>query len=100
MTAESEIIIYIKESLEGGAVSLLRGYEPFQELKDAGLITPYWTSFRTMYTHGTIDPVYQMNEVENLLQLGIDNPQPLDPRDVLSEENAPDGWEIENVRFP
>lgn len=100
MTAESDTIAYIRDRLSQNVTPRLWGNGAFIELRDSGLITPYWTLFRTFYTHGTIDPYYQMNDDGKFLQLRIDDPQPLDPLDVLSEEKAPDGWEVDKIRFP
>ncbi len=64
-----------------------------------GRISPYYTTIRMMYT-GSIDMGYYVNQDGLLEQVGADNPSALEPKEVLSEENHPDGWEPEGLRPP
>lgn len=88
---------YLAFCEEGGATPRFKGYAPFEILLRQGRIAPFFTSIRIMYT-GSIDETFYVNDGGLLEQAGIDNPIPLDPKDVLSKEKHPEGWEPEKLR--
>ena len=66
---------------------------------DQGRIAPHYTTIRIMYT-GSIDITYYVNQEGLLEQVGVENPTALEPKEVLSQEKYPDGWEPEGLRPP
>jgi len=83
--------------LGDSAVPSFKGYFPFQVLLDQGRIAAYYTSIRPMYS-GWADIAYYVNQDGLLEQIGIENPPALNPEEVLSEKNLPDGWEPEQLK--
>ena len=99
MKTTKEIDEYVSWCLENSVVPRLKGYLPFEVLMSQGRIAPHYTTIRMMYT-GSIDMGYYVNQNGLLEQVGIENPPALEPKEVLSEEKHPDGWEPEGLRPP
>lgn len=95
---EEEIIPYLEECLEGGADPNLKGHEAFEYLFRCGVIDPWFTTIRVMYT-GVIDLVYWADENGKLIRIGDEENKPLEPKEVLSIKKHPDGWDMENLSW-
>ena len=92
--SQSELFKYLQWCEEERVIPNLKGYEPFQLLIEEGRIMPYITSIRRMQV-ASRDPIYYINEDGLLFEIEDpkENPTLLNPKELLSEENSPNGWE-------
>jgi hypothetical protein len=94
---------YLEFCYENHNPARFKGEKYFSSLFQAKIIVPDFSFVRVMYVAGT-DQSYGVTEdgrLEGLdLQahsgrMGIHN-----PAEILSLENAPDGWDLESFRLP
>lgn len=81
----------------------LYGFEPFEELFRKGIITPYITAIRLMYT-GIIDIIYMVNQNGRLVNIKENdvfdlNCESFDPMEILSKRVGDKmWWEVEGIK--
>ena len=88
----SELDEYLRTQLAGRAVPLLKSERPYLDLLRRGILKP--GMLIRVHDYGRIqDPHYEITE-RGFLVDALCEGRPMPARQVLSEDAAPDGWEI------
>lgn len=92
-----EIIEYVEWCKSEHAEPHFVDYPPFQLLLLSGMVAPFISSIRIMYS-GLLDVHYYINERGYLEEMSVNDPQPKDPRTILSRKKWPRGWDVGQLR--
>jgi len=88
-----EVVEYVNYAKKNRMVApSFVGFEPYRLLLLSGMVAPLYSSIRIMYS-GLPDIHYRINETGYLEEIGPEDPQPEDPRLILSNKEQPVRWE-------